>query len=55
MTTRGFFSVVAHRDEPTQVLVRARARQDFEALAGVAEPFEIAETPHADPRTRAAA
>lgn len=31
-TTLGFFSVVAHRDDDAMVLVRARAREDLEAL-----------------------
>jgi hypothetical protein len=31
-TDFGFFSVVAHRDEPDRLLVRARVRSDLEAL-----------------------
>jgi hypothetical protein len=31
-TTCGFFSVVAHRDEPDTIVVRARLREDLEAL-----------------------
>lgn len=31
-TTQGFYSVVADRDDPDRVLVRARAREDIEAL-----------------------
>ncbi len=52
MTTRGFFSVVADRDDASQVLVRARVRQDLEALAEVGDLPEIAETPTADYRWR---
>ena len=41
-TTQGFYSVVADRDDPGRVLVRARAREDIEALARLipdVEPF----------------
>ena len=31
-TTIGFFSVVAHSDEPRTVIVRARAREDLDNL-----------------------
>lgn len=31
-TSLGFFSVVAHRDQPDTLLIRARAREDLEAL-----------------------
>jgi hypothetical protein len=31
-TTIGFFSVVAHADEPRTVIIRARAREDLENL-----------------------
>ena len=31
-TTQGFYSVVAHRRDPDRLLVRARAREDLEAL-----------------------
>ena len=31
-TTIGFFSVVAHRDDPRAILIRARVREDLEAL-----------------------
>lgn len=31
-TDFGFFSAVQHRDEPTKVMVRARARADLQAL-----------------------
>lgn len=47
MTPRGFYSVVQHRDEPAKVLVRARCKQDIDALADLipAKPFQ---TPVAD-------
>lgn len=32
MTPRGFFSVVQHRDDPLDVRVRARSRDDLERL-----------------------
>ena len=35
MTTRGFYSVVEHRDDAERLLVRARTREDIEALAGL--------------------
>ena len=35
MTTRGFYSVVEHRDDADRLLVRARTREDIEALAGL--------------------
>ena len=41
ITTQGFYSAVAHRDEPDKVIVRARTREDIEALR------------RADPRHRA--
>lgn len=31
-TTLGFFSVVAHRDDPDTFLIRARVREDLDAL-----------------------
>ena len=31
-TTIGFFSVVAHRDDPRAILIRARVREDLAAL-----------------------
>ena len=33
MTTRGFYSVVEHREDDNLLLVRARCKQDIEALA----------------------
>jgi hypothetical protein len=35
MTTRGFYSVVEHRDDADRLLVRARTRADIEALVGL--------------------
>ena len=32
LSTRGFYSVVSHRDDPSRVLVRARVRADLDAL-----------------------
>jgi len=40
-TKFGFFSVVAHRDDPDLVLVRARSRDDLEQLRGFAEGRDI--------------
>ena len=31
-TTIGFFSVVAHRDDPETILIRARVREDLERM-----------------------
>lgn len=51
MTTRGFYSVVQHRDEPTKVMVRARCQDDINNLCELivrdqrTDPFE---TPNAD-------
>ena len=51
-TPRGFFSVVAHRDDPELVLVRARAHEDLRKLIGVLGQIEILETPDGDYRWR---
>ena len=48
MTTRGFYSVVSHRTMPAELLVRARARADLEALEELIGPIEILSTPRAD-------
>jgi hypothetical protein len=48
VTTRGFYSVVAHRDDPEMVLVRVRAREDLEALDELIGPLEILTTPERD-------
>lgn len=55
-TKLGFISVVAHRDEPTILLVRARSRQHIEAIhasMGVTRHrAPIRDTPEADYRYR---
>ena len=53
VSTRGFFSTVAHRDRPELVLVRARARADLESLSELVGPLEITHTPHRDYAFRA--
>jgi hypothetical protein len=40
LTTRGFFSVVAHRDDASLVLVRARVEDDLLALRDLAPGLE---------------
>ena len=52
-TTQGFYSVVADRNDPGQVLVRGRAREDLEALKGQIADLEIFEDRAADYRWRA--
>src|SRR3954453_21583727 len=47
-TPRGFYSVVAHRDDPDVVLVRARERADLESLAELSPRLAIAHTPERD-------
>ena len=45
MTKRGFYSVVAHRDDPSRVLVRSRCERDIRALKDLVpdeEPFYMA-------------
>ena len=37
ITTRGFFSVVQHRDDEEMVLIRARALEDLESLCELAD------------------
>ena len=54
MTPRGFYSVVSHPNDPTLVLVRARARVDLEALHDFVSGLEIHETPQRDYGWRAA-
>lgn len=53
-TTTGFLSAVAHRDDPTLILVRARRRADLVPLAAFArlDSDAIIETPRADYRWR---
>lgn len=53
ITTRGFYSVVADHCERGNVLVRARAREDLEALAGLIPGLDIEETLERDYRFRA--
>src|SRR4051795_12558108 len=53
-TTIGFFSVVADPDHPDLLKVRARAREDLEALRARHLPdLEVVETDHTDYRYRA--
>lgn len=49
MTTRGFHSAVAHRDDPDRVLVRARCRADIEALGDLlaGEPILLQDADYA--------
>jgi hypothetical protein len=53
LTTQGFYSVVAHRDDPDKLLVRARTRDDIEALREQIPSLEPFEDPSADYRYRA--
>ncbi len=53
LTTQGFYSVVADRDDDRHVLVRTRTRADLEALSRQIPDLEIEETPDADYRWRA--
>ncbi len=43
----GFFSAVEHRDNPDQLMVRARCREDIERLADKLDA-EVVHTPNAD-------
>ena len=52
-TTQGFYSVVAHRDDPERVIVRARAREDLEALREQIPSLRIFSDAEADYRWRA--
>lgn len=52
LTPRGFYSVVADRDDAEHVLVRTRTRVDLEALRDVLGDIEIQETPGRDYRWR---
>jgi len=52
ITTEGFFSAVADRDDDDFVLVRSRTREDSMALAAAVEGAEVIETPQADYRWR---
>lgn len=53
ITTRGFFSVVAHRHDAACVLVRARVRSDLESLEELVPGLGIEHTPRADYEWRA--
>lgn len=53
VTTQGFLSAVAHRDEPDSVIVRARTREDIEALRRQIPDIEPFEDAAADYRHRA--
>ena len=52
-TTQGFYSVVAHRDDPNSLIVRGRTREDIEALREQIPHVEPFEDPSADYRHRA--
>lgn len=53
-TTIGFFSVVAHHDDPDTILIRARVRGDLDALRREHLPdIEILESAGSDYRFRA--
>ena len=49
MTTRGFYSVVQHRDDADRLIVRARCREDIVALAGLVggEPVRLEDADYA--------
>ncbi len=53
VTTQGFYSVVAHREDPDTLIVRARSREDLEALRDQVPDLEPFEDPSADYRHRA--
>src|SRR4051812_36506166 len=48
LTPRGFYSVVADREQPDWLLVRARARDDLESLAELVSGLAIEYTPERD-------
>ena len=49
MTTRGFYSVVEHRDDADRLLVRARCQADIAALADLVdgEPVRLEDADYA--------
>lgn len=51
-TTDGFFSAVAHRDNPGTILVRSRVREDAQSLVASVGQGEVIETPDGDYRYR---
>lgn len=53
LTTRGFYSVVEHRSDPERLIIRARRREDLEALAELIPGLEIFSDRRADYRWRA--
>lgn len=53
LTAQGFYSAVAHRDEPDTIIVRARTRADIEALRAQIPGLEPIENLTADYRWRA--
>ena len=52
-TTRGFYSVVEDHAKNGQLLVRARVREDLEALVDLIPGLEVSETLDRDYRFRA--
>jgi hypothetical protein len=52
-TTQGFYSVVAHRRDAEKLIVRARAREDLEALREQIPELRVFADPNADYRWRA--
>ena len=52
-TSQGFYSVVAHREDPGTLIVRARTREDIEALREQIPSIEPFEHSGADYRHRA--
>lgn len=53
VTTRGFYSAVEDHEHLGNVLVRARVREDLEALVDLIPSLEVHETPERDYRFRA--
>jgi hypothetical protein len=53
LTTRGFYSVVTHPEDPELVLVRARVEDDLRALRDIAPGLEPWHDPQADYAWRA--
>ena len=53
LTTQGFYSVVAHRDDPDKLIVRARRREDLQALREQIPHLRIFGDSSADYRWRA--
>ncbi len=53
ITTQGFYSVVRHRTDDSKLLVRARTREDIEALKEQIPDIEVFTDATADYRWRA--